>query len=330
MERGVQRWAVDISKWDPTPQDFSFALSLLPLHDHNSIIRFVRLEDRKRALVSRLLQYALVHEVLGIPNNEIVIKRTLEGKPYLEYGEISTEFPNFNFNTSHHGDYVAIASEPLCLVGLDIVSPVIPWKETVIDFIYNFSFYFSSLEWDNIVSAGTCDDILVEFYRYWSLKEAYVKAIGTGITHGLDKVEFHRSSLANISVKIAGRAMPEWRFWLSELGKRHLVSVARGHPRSATESYKKTLKHVEFDDEEFHKGLHLPNMEFVFRTVEQLVQSERSSMGMSRPIESWSCKPSSSPTTQILSSFSTPNSMDSNSCNCKFGKSMGGSLISVD
>lgn len=45
--------------------------------------RFVRLEDRKRALVSRLLQYALVHEVLGIPNNEIVIKRTLEGKPYL-------------------------------------------------------------------------------------------------------------------------------------------------------------------------------------------------------------------------------------------------------
>ncbi|XP_024029400.1 L-aminoadipate-semialdehyde dehydrogenase-phosphopantetheinyl transferase [Morus notabilis] len=272
MERGVQRWAVDISKWDPTPQDFSFALSLLPLHDHNSIIRFVRLEDRKRALVSRLLQYALVHEVLGIPNNEIVIKRTLEGKPYLEYGEISTEFPNFNFNTSHHGDYVAIASEPLCLVGLDIVSPVIPWKETVIDFIYNFSFYFSSLEWDNIVSAGTCDDILVEFYRYWSLKEAYVKAIGTGITHGLDKVEFHRSSLANISVKIAGRAMPEWRFWLSELGKRHLVSVARGHPRSATESYKKTLKHVEFDDEEFHKGLHLPNMEFVFRTVEQLVQ----------------------------------------------------------
>ena len=45
--------------------------------------RFVRSEDRKRALVSRLLQYALVHEVLGISIGEIVIKRTLEGKPYL-------------------------------------------------------------------------------------------------------------------------------------------------------------------------------------------------------------------------------------------------------
>lgn len=41
------------------------------------------MEDRKQALVSRLLQYALIHEVLGIPYNEIVIKRTFEGKPYL-------------------------------------------------------------------------------------------------------------------------------------------------------------------------------------------------------------------------------------------------------
>lgn len=75
------------------------------------------------------------------------------------------EFPNFNFNVSHHGDYVAIASEPLCLVGLDIVSYDIPPKETVLEFIQNFSSYFSSLEWDNIVNAGSCDGILAEFYR---------------------------------------------------------------------------------------------------------------------------------------------------------------------
>jgi 4'-phosphopantetheinyl transferase len=46
----------------------------------------------------------------------------------------------------------------VCLVGLD--------KETVLGFIQNFSSYFSSLEWDNIVNAGSCEDILVEFYRY--------------------------------------------------------------------------------------------------------------------------------------------------------------------
>lgn len=33
--------------------------------------------------MSRLLQYALIHQVLGIPYNGIVIRRTAEGKPYL-------------------------------------------------------------------------------------------------------------------------------------------------------------------------------------------------------------------------------------------------------
>lgn len=47
------------------------------------VCRYVKLEDRKRALVSRLLQYALVHQVLGIPFEEITINRTIEGKPYL-------------------------------------------------------------------------------------------------------------------------------------------------------------------------------------------------------------------------------------------------------
>lgn len=47
------------------------------------IDRYIKFEDKKRALVSRLLQYSLVHEVLGIPFDKIIIHRTAEGKPYL-------------------------------------------------------------------------------------------------------------------------------------------------------------------------------------------------------------------------------------------------------
>ncbi|KAF3950079.1 hypothetical protein CMV_024122 [Castanea mollissima] len=271
MEKGVRRWVVDVSKWDPSPHDFCSVLSLLPQHQRSFVTRFVRMEDRKRALVSQLLQYALVHEVLGIPFDEITINRTLEGKPYLGNDNAGLEFPNFNFNVSHHGDYVAIASEPLCLVGLDIVSYDIPPKETVLEFIQNFSSYFSSLEWDNIVNAGSCDGILAEFYRYWCLKEAYVKAIGSGLAYGLDKVEFLHTRWTNISVKINGEDTREWRFWLFELGKGHWASIARGHPRSATESYRKTLQGSEFNLEEYHKGLHLPNVDFVSRTIEELI-----------------------------------------------------------
>ncbi|KAH0714369.1 hypothetical protein KY284_007274 [Solanum tuberosum] len=107
------------------------------------------MEDRKRALVSRLLQ------------------RTAEGKPYLLYLErsqecdkLNLELPNFNFSASHHGDFVAIASEPICLVGLDVASQTIPEKESVKEFIQSFSSFFSRLEWFNIINAGSSRQIL--------------------------------------------------------------------------------------------------------------------------------------------------------------------------
>ncbi|XP_044460810.1 L-aminoadipate-semialdehyde dehydrogenase-phosphopantetheinyl transferase-like isoform X2 [Mangifera indica] len=197
-----------------------------------------------------------------------------------ECDKVGAEFPNFNFNVSHHGDYVAIASEPLCLVGLDIVSFIIPGRETVPQFVQNFSSYFSILEWNKIINAGTDDEILAEFYSYWCLKEAYVKAIGRGVADRLDKVEFHHTGWTNICVKIDGETMTQWRFWLFELGKRHWVSIAKGHPRSATDNYKRTLAKVDFNEEDYNKGLCLPNTPFVIQTVEQLVSLLRKAKGI--------------------------------------------------
>ncbi|PQQ20188.1 L-aminoadipate-semialdehyde dehydrogenase-phosphopantetheinyl transferase isoform X2 [Prunus yedoensis var. nudiflora] len=51
----------------------------------------------------------------------------------------------------------------------------------------------------------------------------------------------------------------------------HMVSIARGHPRSATESYMRTLEQADFDEEEYHAALHLPNVRFVTKIVEQLI-----------------------------------------------------------
>ena len=80
--------------------------------------------------------------------------------------------------------------------------------------VLRFSFYFLVVHAICFIHGGC---------RYWSLKEAYVKAIGSGIVQGLEKVEFHHNNWTNISVEVAGKAIPEWRFWLFELGKGHLV-----------------------------------------------------------------------------------------------------------
>lgn len=39
MEKGVKRWLVDISNWNPSPLAFSQAISLLPPDTHSSVTR---------------------------------------------------------------------------------------------------------------------------------------------------------------------------------------------------------------------------------------------------------------------------------------------------
>ena len=51
------------------------------------------------------------------------------------------------------------------------------------------------------------------------------------------------------------------------------VSVARGHPRSAAASYKTALPKVEFNEEEYHRGLNLHSADFVMLSVEQLISA---------------------------------------------------------
>lgn len=49
------------------------------------------------------------------------------------------------------------------------------------------------------------------------------------------------------------------------------MSIARGHPRIASENYIKTLEKTQFDEDEYKFGLNLPNTSFVLRTVEELI-----------------------------------------------------------
>lgn len=84
----------------------------------------------------------------------------------MQINSIGSPFPNFNFNVSHHGDYVGIASDPVCLVGLDIVSIMIPERTTEHEFMSNFSSFLTALEWKNIAKTGASEEKLCEFYRY--------------------------------------------------------------------------------------------------------------------------------------------------------------------
>lgn len=52
-----------------------------------------------------------------------------------------------------------------------------------------------------------------------------MKAIGAGVGHKLDDVEFHHSNWDDITVKVAGEELKDWKFWIFELGHTHSVSL---------------------------------------------------------------------------------------------------------
>ncbi|KAJ0965001.1 hypothetical protein J5N97_026139 [Dioscorea zingiberensis] len=188
MDHQVRRWLVDISKWNPSKDEFLFFVSLLPQNEHSAISRFIKFEDRKRAFISRLLQYSLVNEVLGIHFDKIIIDRTIEGKPYL-------------LNNS----------SPLVLPFLVLSFRSMPTEQ----------------KYRGIIN------------RYWSLKEAFVKALGAGLGYGLHRLEFHHNNWTNISVHIDGVKSTEWRFWLFKFDEMRWAAVAKGPPKDAAESFQK-------------------------------------------------------------------------------------------
>eukprot|EP00898_Chlorokybus_atmophyticus_P006758 jgi/Chlat1/7083/Chrsp57S06728 len=254
MSEGVQRWAVNTATWQPGDTEWKLCLSLLDQAETEQVNKFMRMEDRKRAMVSRLLQRQLVHKVLGIPTHN----------PQATPLPPSCPFPNFNFNASHHGDYVVIASEPLCLSGADIMSHAPSGKKSGAEaFIEAFRNCFTEREWRTMRTGGTDSDeaLLNQFYRYWTMKEAYVKAVGAGLGFALCRAEF-RYDGDDVWAKWAG-------VWIDG------ACTARGPPLDAIPSYRSTLRRWKLRPEVCAAAIEkLPEPSFSVMEVKALLPEE--------------------------------------------------------
>jgi len=230
--------------------EFKCLLSLIPeKNEREAVTKFVFFEDQKRALLSRLLCRRACCDVLGLPSfKALEIRRTRGQKPFLLQPRPQQEdLANWNFNVSHEGDWVVLASEPLCICGVDVAAPARtdPSKASI-DVKRDFGDYLTSKEWEAVEKAAAGDvAAAVEgppgyaaFQRYWSSKEALVKARGDGLGFDLHRASFdfdeprsddcQLSGLAIASVLVDGTLARHWRFFQHQLDDGHCVTVARG------------------------------------------------------------------------------------------------------
>ena len=208
------------------------------------LAKFCFQRDAKASLVGRLLQRKYCSEVSGVSYDQIKFKRDENNKPILE-GPLGSKI---YFNVSHSGNYVVLAGSTQFNVGID-VNQVEERKDTQ-EFFRLMNRQFSSNEWANIRSYRTDPMQMRAFIRHWCLKEAYVKAVGTGIAFDLERIDFIVSSelglktVTDTKVKIDGKLLEDWVFEESILGSDHIVSVAS----NASSPSGQEFQFIDFDE----------------------------------------------------------------------------------
>ncbi len=128
-------------------------------------------------------QHSLAHNLLkdmlkgfyDIDYTEEMTKKTEHGKPYL------ADYPDVHFNISHsEGIAACIVENRQC--GIDC--------EKVREYRPNVMKRAFSEKEQALIEAAPENERDMLFFTLWTLKEAYIKAIGKGLSYPMDEVEF--------------------------------------------------------------------------------------------------------------------------------------------
>ncbi len=184
--------------------------------------RFAR--DQHRDLVARALVRTTLSRYAGRDPGAWCFTRGEHGKPEL----IDPPIP-LRFNLSHSRDLVVFAVSLEHDVGVDIET-----IERRNDVLAIARHYFSSREVEDLFALPEARQ-RDRFFDYWTLKEAYIKARGEGISLGLGNFSFLFGGNDTIDIGFAPKLEDDpaaWQFCLYRPQENYRMAVAshRGEP----------------------------------------------------------------------------------------------------
>lgn len=182
-------------------------LSLVSAERRQQAARFVHQADAYRSVLGEALARMTLGKWTGSRPGDLVFIRNTYGKPSL------TSHPDLPFNVSHSGDWVAVISGGHAPLGVD-VEKISPIDMTIAER------FFSPLESRNL-AAEPAEEQLETFYRLWTLKESYIKAIGMGLSMPLDSF----SMLRGMDGLWYCPEAPTYRFLSQRLDEGHMLAA---------------------------------------------------------------------------------------------------------
>ena len=162
---------ITFSKWE---QIDTYLFNYVSPERQEKITQFVFTEDKKLALYSGLIIRWALSNMIGISADELLFHSEPNQKPVL--------FPksNIDFSISHTRNAILCCHSSNAFVGADIEKNITAPLE-----IMKYCFHPEEIEY---VKNSSLNSANFRFYEIWTRKEAYTKAIGTGLSENLSSI----------------------------------------------------------------------------------------------------------------------------------------------
>jgi 4'-phosphopantetheinyl transferase len=177
------------------------------------------IQEKKDIFIStKALLRKILHYYTNVPTSAWRFERNLFGKPYISE---PSQHRNIHFNISHAKGLIACLISTSYEVGVDV--------ENILknrDFLGISRNVFSEKEVD-LLNATSSHRLGRTFYMYWTLKEAYLKARGVGLSLPLTSFWFELSPFPRIFLgPECMDTAKNWYFASKLITKEYLLSLA--------------------------------------------------------------------------------------------------------
>ncbi|MGE0538348.1 MAG: 4'-phosphopantetheinyl transferase superfamily protein [Pirellulales bacterium] len=191
--------------------------------------RFVFDVDRRLYWISHVLLRSVIARYLECDPRELEFASNRFGRPEVVD---PAPWPRLRFNLSHTRGLACCAVTWARDVGIDVEDTT---RNDVGPEVSDH--FFSPAE---VAQLRACPIVAQQgqFFRYWTLKEAYIKARGMGLSLPLDQFSFSLAPDAWSTTIAFSRTIADdpncWQFWQQPVESRFLVAVAARRPPGCT------------------------------------------------------------------------------------------------
>jgi 4'-phosphopantetheinyl transferase len=176
----IEAYMLEINR-DMTGEEYRSILWRITPEKRERIEKFRYFADKQRVMTGDILARLALVDILRhkaeetgyssaeLPLHKLILEQGDYGKP------IWTDYPDIHFNISHAGSHVAcvVSDSP---VGIDVeMTKQNGFREVAKRF-------FAPDEWNYVDSFQTEEEQQIAFTKIWTMKEAYIKRDGRGLS----------------------------------------------------------------------------------------------------------------------------------------------------